>query len=78
MNERENHIRERAYELWEQAGRPEGRSLEFWFAARKAMEESLPSEEGESSVAVVSTLETMETIAPTGSPVETPDERIAD
>ena len=22
------------YELWEQAGRPEGRSDEFWFAAR--------------------------------------------
>ncbi len=26
-------IRIRAYRLWEQAGRPEGRSDEFWFAA---------------------------------------------
>ena len=26
-------VRERAYELWQQAGRPDGRSDEFWFAA---------------------------------------------
>ncbi len=30
----EKVIRELAYELWEHAGRPEGRSDEFWFAAR--------------------------------------------
>ena len=30
----ENLIRELAYELWEQAGRPDGRRNEFWFAAR--------------------------------------------
>jgi len=34
MNDRENGIRKLAYELWEQAGRPDGRSDEFWFAAR--------------------------------------------
>ena len=28
--EREQQIRERAYHLWEQAGRPEGREQEFW------------------------------------------------
>ncbi|MBV8094631.1 MAG: DUF2934 domain-containing protein [Acetobacteraceae bacterium] len=28
--EREQRIRERAYHLWEQEGRPEGRETEFW------------------------------------------------
>ena len=34
MNMNEQMIREQAYELWDQAGRPDGRSDEFWFAAR--------------------------------------------
>ena len=34
MSATEKVIRELAYELWEHAGRPEGRSDEFWFAAR--------------------------------------------
>jgi len=34
MNAIENVIREEAYELWEHAGMPDGRSDEFWFAAR--------------------------------------------
>jgi hypothetical protein len=28
--EREHRIRERAYVLWEEDGRPEGRAVEFW------------------------------------------------
>ena len=31
-------IRERAYQLWEQAGRPEGGDLEFWERARTQVE----------------------------------------
>ncbi len=34
MSDIEEAIRRRAYELWELAGRPEGRSEEFWHAAR--------------------------------------------
>src|SRR5271165_2205521 len=34
----EKVIRERAYELWEHAGRPINRSFEFWFAARAEFE----------------------------------------
>ncbi len=34
MSTMEKVVRELAYELWEQAGRPAGRSDEFWFAAR--------------------------------------------
>jgi len=32
-SEREERIRQRAYELWEEAGRPTGRQDEFWRAA---------------------------------------------
>ncbi len=38
MSAMEKVIRELAYELWEQAGRPDGRSDEFWFAARYELE----------------------------------------
>lgn len=31
-------IRNRAYLLWEQAGRPEGGDLEFWERARREIE----------------------------------------
>ncbi len=34
----EKVIREQAYELWDHAGRPNGRSDEFWFAARAEFE----------------------------------------
>jgi hypothetical protein len=34
MSDIEEAIRRRAYELWEHAGRPDGRSDEFWHAAR--------------------------------------------
>ena len=33
MSEKEEEIRSRAYQLWEEAGRAEGRSDEFWLAA---------------------------------------------
>ena len=38
MSVMEELIRKLAYELWEQAGRPDGRSDEFWFAARYEFE----------------------------------------
>jgi hypothetical protein len=31
----EEQIRSRAHELWEQAGRPEGREDEFWYLAEQ-------------------------------------------
>lgn len=39
---REQRIRERAYHLWEQEGRPHGRDVEYWERARElvGMEES--------------------------------------
>ena len=38
MNANEQRIRERAHELWEHAGWPDGRSDEFWFAAKAEFE----------------------------------------
>lgn len=34
MSDFDQQIRERAYQLWEEAGRPEGRAEEFWFHAQ--------------------------------------------
>jgi hypothetical protein len=32
-------IRSRAHELWEQAGKPEGKQDEFWFQAERELKE---------------------------------------
>ncbi len=36
--DRETRIRERAYTLWEEDGRPEGRADEYWARARRIIE----------------------------------------
>jgi hypothetical protein len=36
----EDHIRVRAYHLWEANGRPEGRDLEFWEQARQTLSQN--------------------------------------
>ena len=38
MSDIEQRVRDRAYWLWEEAGRPDGRSDEFWFAAWHELE----------------------------------------
>jgi hypothetical protein len=43
MSSIEDAVRKRAYELWEQAGQPEGRSEEFWFAAIAELEGEPPT-----------------------------------
>lgn len=40
-------IRERAYLLWEQAGRPEGGDLEFWERARAQVEQEQAASAGQ-------------------------------
>jgi hypothetical protein len=41
----EQRVRERAYALWIQAGRPDGRSAEFWQRARDEIEQELLREQ---------------------------------
>ncbi|MCJ8142248.1 DUF2934 domain-containing protein [Ancylobacter sp. A5.8] len=58
MNPDETAIRERAYRLWEQEGRPEGRAESHWSQAKEmiAIEEGLP--------------ETLKPVKARGEPVE--------
>lgn len=42
---RNQRIRERAYEIWEQAGRPEGRAVEHWLQAEAEMRRKLLRED---------------------------------
>ena len=39
-------IRERAYRIWLDEGRPEGKSLEHWDRAKRQIEEELSMTEG--------------------------------
>ena len=36
--DRERRVRERAYEIWEQEGRPDARSLDHWLSAKQELE----------------------------------------
>ena len=47
-------VRERAYELWQQAGRPDGRTDEFWFAAEHESEDNTAIADGDASTLVPS------------------------
>ena len=38
MSEREKRVLERAYRLWEEARRPEGRDQEFWRQAEREID----------------------------------------
>ncbi len=35
MEEKDKIIRQRAHELWEKAGKPEGRETDFWLQAER-------------------------------------------
>ncbi len=37
MTDADDKIRDRAYQLWDQAGQPEGREEEFWFLAEREL-----------------------------------------
>ncbi|MDP3062137.1 MAG: DUF2934 domain-containing protein [Chloroflexota bacterium] len=45
----EEQIRELAYYLWEQAGKPEGNDQDYYFKARQALEEREAAEKRASS-----------------------------
>ncbi len=84
MPDTEERIRERAYQLWEQAGRPAGRSEEFWFAARAEIEGGTPPIGDRPAGAIdhppqERTLEEPPVVAAQeGRPIGRPGERIAE
>ena len=72
MSDDEQKVRELAYQLWDEAGRPEGESEIFWFAAKRKLagedgETELPSRDEPQIVAVQR-----------GGPVGMPAERLAE
>jgi hypothetical protein len=63
MNTNLEEIQTRAYQLWEEAGRPEGRDQEFWHQAERELTEktqSLALEIPTESVAPASPTENVE------------------
>jgi Protein of unknown function (DUF2934) len=77
MSEIEEAIRRRAYELWEQAGMPDGRSDEFWHAARLELDakETIEEKINELGPPIV---EPPVIAARHGAPVGSPGERIVE
>jgi hypothetical protein len=45
MSERERRIRDRAEQLWNEAGQPMGRDEEFWLAAEADVDAAAPGAE---------------------------------
>lgn len=50
----EMQIRDRAYALWEEAGRPEGQDKEFWAMAERELSEQPDAEEEQPALDPVS------------------------
>ncbi len=79
MSSIEEMIRRRAYELWEHAGSPEGRTDEFWFAARVEFEGEDEIGGAQDEGALVPPLEEPPVVAVQhGVPVGMPGERLAE
>jgi hypothetical protein len=78
MGNGEEQVRELAYRLWEQAGRPDGRGEDFWFQAwRELQGEDMPGE-GPPGVLLPPAEEPPEVGALHGVPTGMPGERIAE
>ena len=73
MSDIEEEIRRRAYELWEHAGRPEGRSEEFWHAARLGLGAKETTDELSPPIAEPPVITVQH-----GAPVGLPGERVVE
>ncbi|MGH6797573.1 MAG: DUF2934 domain-containing protein, partial [Roseiarcus sp.] len=78
MTSTEETVRRRAYELWEQAGWPEGRSEEFWFAAIAELEGKPPTLEERVEALGPPIVEPPALAVQHGIPVGAPGERIVE
>jgi len=78
MSSIEEAIRRRAYELWEQAGQPEGRSEEFWFAAIAELEGKPPTVEERAEALAPPIVEPPKFAVRHGVPVGMPGERLVE
>jgi hypothetical protein len=78
MSSIEEAVRRRAYELSEQAGQPEGRSEEFWFAAIGELEDRAPTFEERVEALGPPIVEPPKFAVHYGVPVGMPGERIVE
>jgi hypothetical protein len=78
MSEIEHGVRELAYRLWEQAGRPDGRSDEFWFLAQQEMYGGAATSDGPEAAQLPPLEEPPLVAAQRGVPTGMPGERIAE
>ncbi len=78
MSDLEREIRERAYLLWEQAGRPDGSGEEFWFLAQQEMYGGAVTSDGPEGVMMPPAEEPPEVAAQHGVATGMPGERIAE
>jgi Protein of unknown function (DUF2934) len=78
MSDVERQIRERAYLLWEQAGRPEGRAEEFWFAAHAELAGEADDGAAPEGVLLPGAEEPPAVAVQHGVPTGMPGERIAE
>ena len=74
----EETVRRRAYELWEQAGKPDGRSEEFWFVAIAELEGKPPTFEERVEALGLPIAEPPGLAVRYGVPVGMPGERIVE
>ena len=78
MSDLERLIREQAYRLWEQAGRPFGRSDEFWYAAQQEYQGASPADRESAMPLAPLAEEPPAVLAQHGTPAGMPGERIAE
>ena len=78
MSDSEQEVRERAYVLWEEAGRPEGRSEEFWFLAQQELYGGAVTSDGPEGAMLPPAEEPPVVRALHGVPAGMPGERISE
>jgi hypothetical protein len=78
MSSIEEAVRRRAYELWEQAGAPEGRSEEFWLTAIAELEGKPPTFEGKVEALGPPIVEPPSLVVRYGVPTGMPGERVVE
>jgi len=51
VDDKEQRIRDRAYQIWKAEGQPEGREAEHWERARRELDESAAAQSGKGDAA---------------------------
>ena len=69
MSDTRQRTRDRAYQIWEEQGRPEGREAEHWLQAERELHEGLDAE-GDTSAGLTGSDQAESTAATTASELD--------